>query len=61
MQTLFDLKTMRGILTVVAAVLSPALTLLVGCASPPAPVAVVRLAVDRGHVPLDAFVEPQPD
>ena len=56
MQRLFDPKTMRGI-TVAAAVLPPALALPLGCASPPEPVAVVRLAVDRGHVSFGAPVD----
>ena len=55
-QRLFDSKTMRGI-TVATAVLPPALALPVGCASPPEPVAIVRLAVDRGRVPLGASVD----
>ena len=57
MQTLFGPKTMRGIMTAAAAVLPPALALPVGCASPPEPVAVVRVAVDRGRVPLGASVD----
>ena len=54
---LFDPKTMRAIMTAATAVLPPVLALAVGCASPPEPVAVVRLAVDRAQVPLGASVD----
>ena len=57
MQTLFDPRAMRGSLTALAAALLATLALPVGCAPPPEPVAVVRLMVDRGHVPLGASLD----
>ncbi len=57
MQALFDPRAMRGSMTAIAAALLATLALPVGCASPPEPVAVVRLTVDRGHVPLGASVD----
>ena len=53
MQSMFDPRAMRGIM----AVATVALALPAGCAPPPAPVAVVRLAVSRDHVPLGASVD----
>ena len=50
---------MRGIraVTIVAAILPGLFLLPAGCAAPPAPVAVVRFAVDRASVPLGATLE----
>ena len=57
MPTSLDPNARRVFLTA-AAVISPALSALVaGCASPPEPVAVVRLATNRTQVPVGGSVD----
>ena len=54
---LLDPTTMHGVVAAASVALPAALAFSAGCAPPPAPVAVARLAVNRSHVPLGASVD----
>ena len=50
-------RVLRGITLGVLVVLATLELLMVGCASPPEPIGIVRLALDRASVPLGSSIE----